>query len=260
MRARRDYLRCALTLRGDLDGRSTSLREGCRARLVVCREFQIVNNQRPDTVDGSQFFWKMVRPERFELPASWFVARRSIQLSYGRKGREYYHNDCRSPFPQLVTERGPTQANHRAKSITCRKFALRNSTNCPGGRGPVARARMYGGEGGIRTLEGLLNHPKTLRNQQLADSQQVAVPCIPLISPSLAVELAVDAQLSVRSLYPTGTGHCRIVRKCALGSESVSAPHFDAVAKTRQPLVGSSGGPNHVPPSSASVRLAHKRR
>src|SRR5450631_461995 len=26
----------------------------------------------------------VVRPERFELPASWFVARRSIQLSYGR--------------------------------------------------------------------------------------------------------------------------------------------------------------------------------
>jgi hypothetical protein len=29
----------------------------------------------------------MVRPERFELPASWFVARRSIQLSYGRIGK-----------------------------------------------------------------------------------------------------------------------------------------------------------------------------
>ena len=28
----------------------------------------------------------MVRPERFELPAFWFVARRSIQLSYGRTG------------------------------------------------------------------------------------------------------------------------------------------------------------------------------
>src|SRR5271170_3379778 len=65
----------------------------------------------------------MVRPERFELPASWFVARRSIQLSYGRKddqtprcgspniawpiclaalwgrqGREYYHINRRSPF------------------------------------------------------------------------------------------------------------------------------------------------------------------
>ena len=29
---------------------------------------------------------KMARPERFELPTSWFVARRSIQLSYGRGG------------------------------------------------------------------------------------------------------------------------------------------------------------------------------
>jgi hypothetical protein len=28
----------------------------------------------------------MVRPERFELPTFWFVARRSIQLSYERTG------------------------------------------------------------------------------------------------------------------------------------------------------------------------------
>ncbi len=28
----------------------------------------------------------MVRPERFELPTYWFVASRSIQLSYGRTG------------------------------------------------------------------------------------------------------------------------------------------------------------------------------
>ena len=28
----------------------------------------------------------MARPERFELPTSWFVARHSIQLSYGRAG------------------------------------------------------------------------------------------------------------------------------------------------------------------------------
>ena len=27
----------------------------------------------------------LVRPERFELPTTWFVARYSIQLSYGRK-------------------------------------------------------------------------------------------------------------------------------------------------------------------------------
>ena len=30
------------------------------------------------------FFRLMVRPERFELPALWFEARCSIQLSYGR--------------------------------------------------------------------------------------------------------------------------------------------------------------------------------
>ena len=32
------------------------------------------------------FINKVVRPERFELPTFWFVARRSIQLSYGRIG------------------------------------------------------------------------------------------------------------------------------------------------------------------------------
>ena len=33
----------------------------------------------------------MARPERFELPTAWFVARYSIQLSYGRaeKGAKY---------------------------------------------------------------------------------------------------------------------------------------------------------------------------
>ena len=30
---------------------------------------------------------KMARPERFELPTAWFVARYSIQLSYGRVSR-----------------------------------------------------------------------------------------------------------------------------------------------------------------------------
>ena len=30
------------------------------------------------------FKGKVVRPERFELPTFWFVARHSIQLSYGR--------------------------------------------------------------------------------------------------------------------------------------------------------------------------------
>ena len=33
---------------------------------------------------GACCFGVMVRPERFELPTAWFVARYSIQLSYGR--------------------------------------------------------------------------------------------------------------------------------------------------------------------------------
>ena len=32
----------------------------------------------------------MARPERFELPTAWFVARYSIQLSYGRYADELY--------------------------------------------------------------------------------------------------------------------------------------------------------------------------
>ena len=36
----------------------------------------------------------MVRPERFELPAFWFVARRSIQLSYGRIPGQDYSKYC----------------------------------------------------------------------------------------------------------------------------------------------------------------------
>ena len=43
----------------------------------------------------------MVRPERFELPASWFVARRSIQLSYGRISR-IRHAVWPHPGPCLV--------------------------------------------------------------------------------------------------------------------------------------------------------------
>ena len=36
-------------------------------------------------VRALQVLEMMARPERFELPTSWFVAMRSIQLSYGRK-------------------------------------------------------------------------------------------------------------------------------------------------------------------------------
>ena len=49
----------------------------------VGREFDLARNAQRDA--GLRSARKtVVRPERFELPASWFVARRSIQLSYGR--------------------------------------------------------------------------------------------------------------------------------------------------------------------------------
>jgi hypothetical protein len=38
------------------------------------------------TRKSEPFVIHLARPERFELPAFWFVARRSIQLSYGRMG------------------------------------------------------------------------------------------------------------------------------------------------------------------------------
>src|SRR5258708_34854358 len=47
----------------------------------------------------------MVRPERFELPAFWFVARRSIQLSYGRTAFKFNPN-CSTHYIQLVSASG----------------------------------------------------------------------------------------------------------------------------------------------------------
>ena len=45
----------------------------------------------------------MARPERFELPTSWFVAMRSIQLSYGRSN--FY------PVAQRVVQRAGLGVN-----------------------------------------------------------------------------------------------------------------------------------------------------
>jgi hypothetical protein len=61
------------------------------------RQNGIVEMQRKDEEE-------MVRPERIELPTSWFVAKHSIQLSYGRVSTrmsvrflELYRNQNDSP-------------------------------------------------------------------------------------------------------------------------------------------------------------------
>ena len=62
----------------------------------------------------------MVRPERFELPAFWFVARRSIQLSYGRTPSQDYSKYCgEGSFFQGESRRlSPAHHDHRRSRRT----------------------------------------------------------------------------------------------------------------------------------------------
>ena len=69
----------------------------------------------------------MARPERFELPTTWFVARYSIQLSYGRAG-----------VRTIGAE--PVIVNKKERSQTDLQFRVLN-----------------GGERGIRTLDRAIN-------------------------------------------------------------------------------------------------------
>jgi hypothetical protein len=69
-----------VALKGDHFGRR---RPSCRTRLVVCREFELT---RPTPWRDRRFSCKktVARPDGFEPPTTWFEARCSIQLSYGR--------------------------------------------------------------------------------------------------------------------------------------------------------------------------------
>ena len=94
------------------------------------------------------FFKKMVRPERFELPTTWFVARYSIQLSYGRIVRRLYSTEGREK----------TRRNNRLIY-----FSLYGGKGLPpvpnslnGHHMPTILHKEHGGERGIRTLDTLL--------------------------------------------------------------------------------------------------------
>ena len=57
----------------------------CRGSLQVTDKFTSRSGEYQDfSMLDSDWLNKMVRPGGLELPTFWFVARRSIQLSYGR--------------------------------------------------------------------------------------------------------------------------------------------------------------------------------
>ena len=53
-------------------------------RGVTGADEAMQSRERIEDLGGERCAGEMARPERFELPTSWFVAMRSIQLSYGR--------------------------------------------------------------------------------------------------------------------------------------------------------------------------------
>ena len=67
----------------------------------------------------------MARPGGLELPTFWFVARRSIQLSYGRAVNKYYHS------PALRIQPRPQRTNSNMASTR------RDLAPGPHGTGPA---------------------------------------------------------------------------------------------------------------------------
>ena len=92
---------------------------GCRPPLVVCREFEWVATSSAVFTALLNTDLRLVRPERFELPAFWFVARRSIQLSYGRIYSCRYVSDFTPNLAVLLCPAAPMRArslSHRSGS------------------------------------------------------------------------------------------------------------------------------------------------
>ena len=95
----------------------------------------------------------MVRPERFELPTFWFVARRSIQLSYGRNLRNEARSRHASSLPQTCQKtsretwepEAPHAKINREKQfkIFQREYAIHRTPN----------NTLWSGAPGVKTLE-----------------------------------------------------------------------------------------------------------
>src|SRR5712671_4048973 len=62
--------------------------------MILCLKDPQYQGERSDGMER-----KMARPGGLELPTFWFVARRSIQLSYGRAVNKYYHRLARRIQP-----------------------------------------------------------------------------------------------------------------------------------------------------------------
>src|ERR1700676_2229354 len=102
----------------------------------------------------------MVRPERFELPASWFVARRSIQLSYGRARGAHITTTINERHWDAIWRRGRDYSALRASPFGPPGTGVIPASSLPASAGsnPTRIWLSSGGEGGIRTLDGLLTH------------------------------------------------------------------------------------------------------
>ena len=69
----------------------------------------------------------MVRPGGLELPTFWFVARRSIQLSYGRT-------------VNVIIVAYPPEPFHHAHSLTLERFPLHSAQSLPALCAPPVKA------------------------------------------------------------------------------------------------------------------------
>jgi hypothetical protein len=95
---------------------------------------------------------KVARPERFELPTFWFVARRSIQLSYGRLDgnslsvRRLTHQS--QPATEPLREQGSNRGQRLGRRRQVALARLLIPRELQGGGDARASGGKYGGHFG----------------------------------------------------------------------------------------------------------------